>query len=218
MSLSPRRSAASESLPLNIGEEWPSFLILLCLTLLFLSQTPSVPPGAQLLCVLGGIGGLIATIAVCRGFAENMARAVCKAPTLLLVLLTAWATYRYFTTPPVYRLLATTDLLRVYGGTLAYFACAYILGTGRQLGRLVIGITVFAVFVAFADFGKFGATGAVTNYFVQDTSVLGLHMTVGGFLAMLLPVIGAFAFLPDGDDRQRLAAQLAFVVIGFALI
>lgn len=219
MSSSPRRLPGNTTAaPVNISEEWPPFLILLCLTLLFLAQTPAVQPIAQLLCVLGGIIGLVATVAVCRGFAENLGRAFWKAPALLLFLLVSYATYRYFTTPPVYRLLATTDLLRVYGGALAFFSCAYILGTARQLGRLVIGIAVFAVFVAFADFGKFGRTGAANEYFVENTSVLGLHMTVGGFLAMLLPVIAAFAFLPDGDDKQRLVAQLVFLVIGFALV
>ncbi|MBC7807510.1 MAG: O-antigen ligase family protein [Akkermansiaceae bacterium] len=217
MTASPRRPGDT-AVPINIGEEWPPFLILLCLTLLFLAQTPAVQPVAQLLCVFGGIVGLVATVAVCRGFAENIGRAFWKAPTLLLFLLVAYTTYRYFTTPPIYSLLATTDLLRVYGGALAYFACAYILGSSRQLGRLVIGIAVFAVFVAFADFGKFGSTGINNAAHVENTSVLGLHMTVGGFLAMLLPVVAAFAFLPDGDDRQRLVSQLVFLVIGFALI
>lgn len=217
MSALPRRPSDTAP-PINISEEWPPFLILLCLTLLFLAQTPAVQPVAQLLCVLGGIVGLVATVAVCRGFAENIGRAFWKAPTLLLFLLVAYTTYRYFTTAPVYRLLATTDLLRVYGGALAYFACAYILSSSRQLGRLVIGIAVFAVFVAFADFGKFGKTGIDNAAHIENTSVLGLHMTVGGFLAMLLPVIAAFAFLPDGDDKQRLASQLVFLVIGFALI
>ncbi|MBC8135877.1 MAG: O-antigen ligase family protein [Fibrella sp.] len=217
MTTLPRRPGDTAS-PVNISEEWPPFLVLLCLTLLFLAQTPAVQPVAQLLCVLGGIFGLVATVAVCRGFAENIGRAFWKAPTLLLFLLVAYATYRFFTTDPLYRLLATTDLLRVYGGALAYFACAYILGSSRQLGRLVIGIAVFAVFVAFADFGKFGSTGTNGAAHLENSSILGLHMTVGGFLAMLLPVIAAFAFLPDGDDKQRIVAQLVFLVIGFALI
>lgn len=213
-----RRSPDAVDTPGNIGEEWPPFLILACITLLFLSQTPAVPVGAQLACILGGIGGLVATLAVCRGFAENIGRAALKAPLLLLLLLTGYATFRFLTTPPEFKLLATVDLLRIYGGGLAFFACAYILGTARQLGRLVIGILLFAVFVAFADFNKFGSTAQRSNYFVENTSVLGLHMTVGGFLAMLLPVVAAFAFLPGGDDKHRLTAQLTFLVIGFALI
>lgn len=217
MTASPRRPGGNAPL-VDISEDWPPFLILVCLTLLFLAQTPAIPPIAQLLCVFGGIGGLVATVAVCRGFAENIGRAFWKAPTFLLFLLVSYTTYRYFTTPPIYRLLATTDLLRVYGGVLAYFACAYILGTGRQLGRLVIGIAVFAVFVAFADFSKFSNEGLSGASAQGNNSVLGLHMTVGGFLAMLVPVVAAFAFLPDGDDKQRLASQLVFLVIGFALI
>ena len=211
-------SVRDAAAPEKIGEEWPPFLILACLTLLFLSQTPAVPVTAQLLCILGGIGGLVATIAVCRGFAENLGRAALKAPTLLLLALTGYVTYRFVTTPQSFKLLATVDLLRVYAGTLAYFACAYILGTARQLGRLVIGIALFAVFVAFADFGKFGASGYQNDYYVNDTSVLGLHMTVGGFLAMLVPMLAAFAFLPGGDDKVRLVAQLTLLVTGFALI
>ncbi len=218
MTDSPRRRPGDTASAFNISEEWPPFLILLCLTLLFLAQVPAVEPAAQLFCVLGGIVGLVTTVAVCRGFAENLGRAFWKAPTLLLFLLVSYTTYRYFTTAPVYRLLATTDLLRVYGGALAYFACAYILGSGRQIGRLVIGIMVFAVFVAFADFGKFGNVGADRAVYLEDPSVLGLHMTVGGFLAMLLPVLAAFAFIPDGDDKQRIVSQLVFLVIGFALI
>ncbi|MBC8140555.1 MAG: O-antigen ligase family protein, partial [Armatimonadetes bacterium] len=211
-------TAREDAFPGGIGEEWPPFLLLACITLLFLSQTPAVPVGAQLACILGGIGGLVATLAVCRGFAENIGRAALKAPFFLLLLLTGYATYRFLTTPPLFKLLATVDLLRVYGGSLAFFACAYILGTARQLSRLVIGIFIFAIFVAFADFNKFSTRGYAGDYFVYNTSVLGLHMTVGGFLAMLVPVVAAFAFLPGGDDKHRLAAQLTFIVIGFALI
>lgn len=218
MSRSRRPDPDPDALTGGIGEEWPPFLLLACITLLFLSQTPAVPVGAQLACVLGGIGGLVATLAVCRGFAENVGRAALKAPFFLLLALTGYATFRFFTTPPEFKLLATVDLLRIYGGSLAFFACAYILGTARQLGRLVIGIFLFAIFVAFADFNKFSNTGYAGDYFVNNTSVLGLHMTVGGFLAMLVPVVAAFAFLPGGDDKHRLAAQLTFLVIGFALI
>lgn len=213
-----RGSAPGDAVSAKIGEEWPPFLILASLTLLFLAQTPGVAPLAQMVCILAGVVGFAATIAACRGFAENMARAITRAPTLLLLLLTAWATYKCFTSPAPYRLLAAGDLLRVYGGTLAYIACAYCLPTLRQGARLVVGITVIAVFVAFSDFSSFSANASKYNEFFRQTSVLGSHMTIGGFLAALVAVVAAFAFAPGLEDRARLVAQLSFVVLAFALV
>ena len=201
----------------GVSENYLVFGILAGIGLLLIGQIPNLPDNSRLLLSEAGALLLILLLGLCRRFTDPMIPALLRGPNPFLILLGAWSVYSLFASP--YRIIAAAELLRIGSGIAIYFLAAYVLrGTKRQAATL-IGILVFGVIIALVDFIQTGRGQVRTDSFdANNFSILGTHGVIGSLLVLLVPVALSFALHPDIEEKRRLAALGAAIILGAALM
>jgi O-antigen ligase len=140
-----------------------------------------------------------------------------RAPNLPLLLLVAWAAFEFIRAP--YRGHAAMEALRVAAGAGAYLLAAYSLRTSRQTAYVVTGLLGIGVAISIWDLVRAGQAGAASRGAIgTHYSLLGTHEDVGSLLVLLLPIALSLALSTAVEEKRRLAATAAAIILGAALL
>jgi O-antigen ligase len=170
----------------------------------------------MLLAEVGAIA-LLLTIGVSRGLLENVWVALRRGPNPWILGLLLWSGYCFFIAP--FREFAFGELLRVVAGAGAYFLAAYTLKSPRQVSYAVAGLLFFGIAISLYDMARFGQQPSRLGQGIHfDYSIFGTHENVGSLLVLLLPLALAFALHGDIEEKRRLSASAATLVLGGALL
>ncbi len=184
------------------------------LLLLLVASIPTLPDLFRTVLTIVGSGALLLLGALLLGGV----RVLRHGPTPLVLGLFAWSVVCFFLAP--FRSLAAAELLRVGVGVAAYLVAAYGLRGTRDPSVVVVGLLGSASAIALWDLARFGTRGGAASYhntFVaHDFSQFGTHENIGTLLMLLLPIALAFAASDGIDDKRRLPAQAATLIIAFA--
>jgi|GEM_PF-1312742 Lipid A core - O-antigen ligase and related enzymes len=185
------------------------------LLLLLLAEAPVVPTRLQAPLAVCGTILLLLVIAFGRGLVESARTALTRGPALPFLLMALWGGASLFLAP--FRGHAAADLLRVVAGGAAFLIAGYMLPLTRQLSRVLTALILIGIGIALYDLWEIGQVERGIRRVISD-SVFGTHENVGSLLALLLPFTLAFAVSPETDEKPRLAAQGASLILGFALL
>jgi O-antigen ligase len=201
---------------LNLRENWLVLGLLLAISLLFLGEIPSFSVGSRVLLVQIGTGLVLLLLATCRGFQENMWQALRRGPNLFLLGMVLWTGVCLYLSP--YKSFAVGEMMRIVSGVGVYFLTAYALQTPRQTGAATAGLLLLGVAAALWDISSVGQRGGINRSLATDYSALGTHENVGSLLVLFLPIALAFAFHTKMEEKRRLAAVAASLILGGALL
>lgn len=188
------------------------FLIGLLVTLILavISETPSLPALGSSILFQVAAAGLLLLLATSGSFQDDLKTALRRGPHPLLLALLVWCVFAAAIAP--YRSYAAAELLRVMLCASVYFGAAY--GLRDDQLRIAVGSILFL--------GAATALFPFTQFGQQNRNVIGIfgnHENLGSFLVVLLPPAVALAVQnhPD-EDKTRLMAQVAAVILGGALL
>ena len=203
-----------DSLTSGLGENYLIFGILASVILLSLAEIPRIPADSRMIFAEAGALLPLLLLGICRSFVEDMRIALRRGLNPLILLLVAWACFAFFNSP--YRTVAAADLLRVVSGAAIYFLVAYTLKTPRQKSGVLIGVLALGIVVSLIDLAQAGRRG---EYFsTNDFSIFGTHGNVGSLLVLLVPAALSFALHTDIEEKRRLAALAAAIILSAALL
>ena len=139
-----------------------------------------------------------------------------RGPHPLLLLLLLWSTVCLVLAP--FRGYAVLEFVRILDGIAAYFVAGYALQRGgKQAAVLLVGLLGFGCLVSLAQIAEIGQQ---TGGFAANITMsrLGAHGNVGSALLLFWPPALALALWPDIEDKRRIAAIAAALIIGCALL
>jgi O-antigen ligase len=191
--------------------------LIVALALLLLSEVPQIIGDARMIFAQAGTFLILILLGTCRSFLDDMRVALRRGPNPLLLLLVAWAGYAFFES--AYRTIAAADLLRILAGVGAYFLAAYTLRTPRQMSYVIMGLLAIGISISLYDMGQMGQQRGVATSIDTDTySIFGTHGNVGSLLVLMAPVALSFAIHGGIEEKRRLTALAATLVLGGALL
>ncbi|GAB4466654.1 MAG: hypothetical protein OHK0029_38150 [Armatimonadaceae bacterium] len=201
---------------LHLRENYLLWGLLASLSILFFSDIPLFTDSIRTFFLQVGTGLVVLLLATCRGFQEDMRGALRRGPNPFLLGLLAWTVLCLFLSP--YKDFAGGEVLRIIAGVSAYFITAYVVQAPRQSGAMTVGLLLLGVVAALWDLSSVGQRGGIERSLSTDYSVLGTHETVGSLLVLFLPVALAFAFHTGIEEKRRLVAMAAALILGGTLI
>jgi O-antigen ligase len=190
--------------------------LLAAVGILLVAEAPQVAGSARMLLVEIAAIILLLLIGTSRNLLENLWAAARRGPNPWILGLLLWSGYSFFVAP--FREFAFGELLRVLTGVAAYFIAAYTLRSPRQVSYAVAGLLFFGVAISLYDMASFGQKRGVSHAIYFDYSVFGTHENVGSLLVLLLPLALTMALHRDIEEKRRLAAMAATLVLGGALV
>ncbi|MDX1933057.1 MAG: O-antigen ligase [Capsulimonadales bacterium] len=209
----PDREEVWSSADFNFRENFLVFGILLTIVLLIGSGMARFSDANRYLMLQVGTFLVLLLLGTCRSFQENVFPALGRDPNPWLLGLTVWTGIAFALSP--YRNFAATEMLRVISGVGVYFVTAYTLRSPRQVSFVLSGILGLGVLLSLYDLSQAGKPGAHLN---DMFSLLGTHEHAGSVLTLLLPVALVFAIHPDIEEKRRLAATAAGLILAVALL
>ncbi len=164
--------------------------------------------GSILLLFLAIVGG--------GGINKSAWRDSWRGPHPFLLLLLACSVVSLFLAP--YRGYAVLEFVRLADGIAAYSIAAYALrNRGKQAAVLTVGLVGLGCLVALAQIAEIGqAQGGFRAEVAMGR--FGAHGNIGSTLLLFFPPALALAVWPDLEEKRRIAAICATLVIGCALI
>lgn len=146
---------------------------------------------------------------------RNALSDVRRGPHPLLILLLLWTTFCLFLAP--FRGYAALEFVRIIDGVAAYFLAGYALKNGgKQAANLTVGLLGFGCILSLLQIAEIGQQGGFRSDITM--SRLGAHGNIGSVLLLLWPPALAFAVWPGMEDKRRVAALAASLIIGCALL
>jgi O-antigen ligase len=190
--------------------------LLILLTILLFAEVPGHPKGWNLWLTILGSSGLLVLGALCRDYTEPLKSLWHRGPNPFLIALVVWCGIEFALTP--LRSSATGEMFRILAGAGGFFFAAYALRNAREVSATLVGILILSVSVALYDLAHFAQKNSVAGimFNAKDTSVFGTHESIGSALALLLPIALVFGLAPGIEEKRRLAAQAATLILGFA--
>jgi O-antigen ligase len=210
------REAAPEPEELGFANNINVVGLLAAVATLLVAEAPQVAGTARMLLVEIGAILLLLVIGTSRNLLENLWGAARRGPNPWIIGLLLWSGYSFFTAP--FREFAFGELLRVLAGAATYFIAAYTLRSPRQVSYAVAGLLFFGIAISLYDMASFGQRRGVSHAIHFDYSVFGTHENVGSLLVLLVPVALAMALHGDIEEKRRLSAMAATLVLGGALV
>ena len=139
-----------------------------------------------------------------------------RGPHPLLFLLFLWTTICLVLAP--FRGYATLEFVRIIDGIAAYFIAAYALRkNGKQAAALTVGLLIFGSVLSLLQIAEVGQAQGGFRAEI-NMSRLGAHGNIGSVLLLLWPPALAFAVWPGIEEKRRIAAIAAALIIGCALL
>lgn len=204
------RHAPSPGASRERGVHYLLGVLLLAVALALAAEMPWLTPVVRTRLLQGVTLGLLCVLAVSGGWQDDLRVAARRGPNPLLLALLAWCALSLTVSP--YRAYAAAEMLRVLLCAGVYFTAAYGL-RADQLRPAVGFVLCGGVGIALYGFIEFGTRGGSAI-----EGVFGNHENLGSFLMVLLPVALALALDRAGEERGRIGAQAAAVVLGGALL
>lgn len=201
---------------IGFRQNYIAYGLVASVVILFFSGVPQFPQSTQSFLAQLGTGLIVLLLATCRGFLENMWTALRRGPTPFFFLLLLWAGFCLYMSP--YKALAVGDMLRVIAGVGAYFLAAYTLKTPHQVGGTVAGLLFVGVAISLWDLMHLGQQGGLNKSLSTQNSAFGTHENVGSLIVLMVPLALSFALHADIEEKRRLAAMAASLVLGALLL
>lgn len=211
-----QRETDPEPDELGFANNINAFGLLASVGILLVAEAPQVAGSARMLLVEIAAIILLLLIGTSRSLLENLWDAARRGPNPWILCLLLWSGYSFFVAP--FREFAFGELLRVLTGVAAYFIAAYTLRSPRQVSYAVSGLLFFGIAISLYDMASFGQKRGVSNAIHFDYSIFGTHENVGSLLVLLLPLALAMALHRGIEEKRRLAAMAATLVLGGALV
>lgn len=196
-----------------------ALVVLVGIVILLIADIPRLSGGVRTGVAIAGAGSLLVGLALWRDYAEGFRQAMARGVNLVWGALLLWSAVAWYLSP--YRVQASGELLRLLAGAAAFWYGAYALRTPRERGGALAGVLLLAVAMALADFVRFGQQSGLAQraqFHASELSFFGTHESVGTLLGVLLPLALALAVWPTLEDKGRIAAQLATVILAFAWV
>ncbi len=184
---------------------------------LIAAEVPQIDSALRSL--LARAGGIILLVlaGTCRTFREPVLRALKHGPNPFIILLVLWSVLSFLLSP--FRQIAAMELLRIVAGAGAYLLCAYALKAPRQISYAIVGLLGIGVCMSVYDFAIMGQkVGGALRSVSTEYSAFGTHENVGSLLVLLLPPALALAIHTGVEEKRRIAAMAATLVLGGALL
>jgi O-antigen ligase len=189
---------------------------------LILGESMQTPPLLRVgLTVLGSAAALVLAASV-RGHAEDLRSVVFRGPNPWLLGLAVWAATMCVLSPfhiagPAGDVspFRYSEMLRVWTGIAIYFLIAYGLRSIEEITTTVLGYIGIAVFMALANFWHMGETGGVI---LSEKNLFGTHQDLGALVLLALPIPLAIGIAPRIEEKRRLVALGATIVLATALV
>lgn len=213
------RQAEPESLPGedSFRENYLVWGLLAAVVALIAAEVPQIDGNFRSLLARGGGALLLLLAGTCRAFQEPVLRALGRGPNPFILLLVGWSAFSFVLAP--FREVAAMELLRIVAGAAAFLLCAYALKAPRQISFAVAGLIAVGVLMSVYDFAALGQKqGGALRSLTTEYSAFGTHENVGSLLVLLLPPTLALALHPEIEDKRRLSAMAATLVLGGALL
>jgi O-antigen ligase len=201
---------------IGFRQNYVAYGLVAAVVILFFSGVPQIPQGSRVLLAQAGTGLIVLLLATCRGFLDDMRIALRRGPNPFFLLLLLWAGFCLFTAP--YKSLAVGDMLRVIGGIGAYFLSAYTLKTPHQVGGTTAGLLFVGVAISLWDLMQIGQHGGLNKPLSTQYSTFGTHENVGSLIVLMVPMALSFALHADIEEKRRLTAMAASLVLGALLL
>jgi O-antigen ligase len=191
--------------------------LLFFLALLLVAEVPLLGASVRLYLSIGATIGLLLLLASCRDYTEPLRDFLMRAPNFLWLLSLLYGLGSFLWAPNT--TVATGELVRLLAGAGAYLVAGYTLKDRRELGLVLGGLICLGCGIALYDIAHFAQkTGLRAGFSANNLSILGTHESVGSLLALLLPVALTLGLSRALEERGRLLAQAATLVLGFAWI
>jgi O-antigen ligase len=192
--------------------------LLFFLALLLLAEVPLIEARGRLYLSMGATIGLLLVLASCRDYNEPLRNFFKRLPNVVWLAGLLYGMASFFWAPNT--TVATGELVRLLAGAGAYLVAAYTLKDRRELGVVLGGVICLGCGIALYDIAHFAQkTGLQSGHFsANNLSILGTHESVGSLLALLLPLALTLGLSRAIEERGRLLAQAASLVLGFAWI
>ncbi len=215
----PRKSA-SQNEPPSEGGSYVAMGLLASICLLLLGDTPRISEVPRSLMIAAGSIIPLILFAFARFTVEDFRLTVRRGQNPWILALLAWGVFAFFTSPFRHASgfgVVGSDLVRVFSGAVLYLIAAYGLRTPREISSTVVGLISFACLVALAEFSDIGGSQKLTDWVRLDT-VFGSHEGLGTLLMLVLPLPLAFLLSNETEEKRRLAALAATIILGLALL
>jgi len=111
---------------------------------------------------------------------------------------------------------SAAELLRVITGAGIYVLAAYGLRSPKEVAHVMVGLIGIAALIALADFWQLGQTTGI-GHGPHERNLFGTHENYGALLLMALPIPLALGLTAEIEDKRRIAAQIATLVLATAL-
>jgi O-antigen ligase len=190
--------------------------VLAAVAALLFSEVPTVASAVRGLLIYAATAMLLVLLGTARPVADDWRIAWRRGPQPFLLLLLGWTIFEFTRAPALLHGYAMTDLLRVLDGIMAYTLCAFCLRGPRQTGMVVTGLIAMGVCLSLYDISLSGQRGGMTDNISLHESGFGTHENAGSLLVLLLPLALAFGLSTAIEEKRRLAAAAAALVLGVA--
>jgi O-antigen ligase len=155
-----------------------------------------------------------------RFYVDNLRVAIRRGPNPWILALLVWSLFAYYLSP--YRQIAgsgivSSELARVFSGAVIYLLAAYGLRSPKEVSNTAVGVIILAVLVAFAEFYDIGGSHQLSHW-VRLNTIFGSHEGLGTLLMLALPLPLAFVMNKETEEKRRLAALVATLILGLALL
>ncbi len=207
---SSRSRASSAPSPNWLSNNHLLIGLLAAVILAILSEAAVLPAATSTVLLRVAALGLVVLLTTSGVYQEDLKTALRRGPHPFLIALLAWCVFAAAIAP--YRAHAATELLRILLCAAVYFGAAYGL-RGDQL-RTAVGVLLLL--------GSATAVFPFIQFSTRTHDIMGMfgnHENFGSFVVVLLPVAIALAVQNDpAEEKMRLGAQVAVVVLGGALL
>jgi O-antigen ligase len=137
-----------------------------------------------------------------------------------MLALLAWSLFAFYISP--HRQIAglgivSSDLVRVFSGAVIYLLAAYSLRSPKEVSETVVGLISLVTLVALAEFYDIGGSHKLSDL-VRLNTIFGSHEGLGTLLMLALPLPLAFVLSSETEEKRRLAALAATLILGVALL
>ena len=198
----------------GLREDYLVWGILATVGMLLFSEVPDISGHTREQIARAATLLLLLLLGSVRGLQENLRVAWRRGPNPAICLMVGWSIFEAIRAP--YRSFAVDDLLRILDGVGVYFLCAYCLRATRQTGFVVMGLIAMGIFLSLEDIARTGQRG-IGSVGLHE-SVFGTHENAGSLLVLLLPLALSFALSAGVEEKRRLAAAAASLILGVALL